>query len=462
MAKLWEGMQAKAVDAAADDFNSSIRIDSLMYRQDITGSMAHAAMLGAQGVIPQDDCEAILSGLEGILADLDSGALEIDMEAEDIHTFVETELTKRIGLPGKRLHTARSRNDQVATDTRLYLMTEVKQTICLLKKLMCALTKKAEQHVYSVMPSYTHMQRAQPVSFGHHLLAYVWMFKRDIERLEDASKRLKVCPLGSGALAGTSYPIDRYRTALALGFSGPAMNSMDAVSDRDFCIELAAALSLVMTHLSRMSEELILWSSWEFKFTELDDGYTTGSSIMPQKKNPDIAELTRGKTGRVYGDLMALLTIMKGLPLAYNKDMQEDKEAIFDAFDTVKACLSLMAPQISTLKVYTEQMKRAAAKGFINATDLADYLTKKGEPFRSSYKIVGQIVAECLTMGIVLEDYPLDKYKSHSELFEEDLYHEIDLEYCMVKRTSLGGTNPKSVNMQIDMIKAYLAEKKYE
>ena len=399
MAKLWEGRETKAVDSAADDFNSSIRIDSRMYREDITGSMAHAAMLGAQGIIPAADAETIIAGLKGILADIDSGALAIDMSSEDIHSFVEMELTARIGDAGKRLHTARSRNDQVAVDTRLYLRGRGEATMEKLRALALALTEKGEECADFVTPGYTHLQRAQPISFGHQILAYAWMLLRDMGRLGDAVKRMNLSPLGAGALAGTTYAIDRAATAAALGFDGVIPNSLDAVSDRDFCVELAAALSLTMTHLSRMSEELILWSSWEFKFIELDDGYTTGSSIMPQKKNPDMAELIRGKTGRVYGGLMTLLTMLKGLPLAYNKDMQEDKEAIFDIFDTVDACLDIAAPMIATMRPLPENMKAAAAKGFINATDLADYMVKKGEPFRSAYKTVGRIVAHCIASG---------------------------------------------------------------
>ena len=457
MAKLWEGREAKAVDAAADDFNSSIRIDSRMYREDITGSMAHAAMLGAQGIISSADAETIIAGLEGILSDIDSGALSIDMVSEDIHSFVEMELTSRIGDAGKRLHTARSRNDQVAVDTRLYLRSRSEATIGKLKALALALTEQGEACAQFVAPGYTHLQRAQPISFGHQLLAYAWMLLRDTGRISDAAKRMNLSPLGAGALAGTTYAIDREATAKALGFDGAIPNSLDAVSDRDFCVELAAALSLVMTHLSRMSEELILWSSWEFKFIELDEGYTTGSSIMPQKKNPDMAELIRGKTGRVYGGLMTLLTMLKGLPLAYNKDMQEDKEAIFDIFDTVDACLDIAAPMIATMRPLPENMKAAAARGFINATDLADYMVKKGLPFRSAYKTVGQIVARCIAEGKVLDDLPLATYKEFDSIFEEDLYGEIDLGNCMIKRTSFGGAAPESVLSQVEMLRKELS-----
>ena len=454
MAKLWEGRETKAMDAAAEDFNASIRVDRRMARQDIQGSMAHAAMLGAQGIIPQADADAILAGLEGILADLESGVLAVDMGAEDIHTFVEGELTRRIGDAGKRLHTARSRNDQVALDARLYLREEGQAVRELLRGVIAALVGQAEAQAETVMPGYTHLQRAQPISFGHQLLAYAWMFRRDIGRLKDAAARMNESPLGAGALAGTTYPIDRRATAEALGFDRPCANSLDAVSDRDFAVELASALSLVMTHVSRLAEEIILWSSWEFGFVTLDDAYTTGSSIMPQKKNSDMAELMRGKTGRVYGDLTALLTMLKGLPLAYNKDMQEDKEAVFDAFDTVKACLGVLAPMIATMTVRPENMRRAAAQGFINATDLADYLTRKGVPFRSAYKTVGRIVAECTREGLVLETFPIDRYKAYDPLFEEDLFQAIDLERCMRSRTSLGGAAPDSVREQIRALKA--------
>ena len=454
--KLWEGRAAQGLDPAAEDFNSSLRVDSRMYRQDITGSMAHAAMLGAAGIVSQEDVDVIVAGLEGILADMESGALALDPGAEDIHTFVEAELTRRVGDAGKRLHTARSRNDQVALDCRLYLRDEAEEVIALLKGVIRAIAAKAEQHAETVMPGYTHLQRAQPVSFGHMLMAYAWMLMRDIGRITDAKVRMNESPLGACALAGTTYPIDRNHTAAALGLTAPCRNSLDAVSDRDFAVEMASALSLVMLHLSRMAEEMILWSSWEFKFITLADRYTTGSSIMPQKKNPDLCELIRGKTGRVYGNLMALLTLMKGLPLAYNKDMQEDKEAVFDSFDTVKACLTVLAPMVETMTVHPENMRRAAADGFINATDLADYLTKKGEPFRSAYKLVGQIVRECSEQKLVLETLPLERYRQYSSLFEEDLFHEISLETCMMRRTSLGGTAPESVLAQIEEIRTLI------
>ena len=407
MSKLWEGRFSKALDQQADDFNSSIHFDSRMFRQDIKGSMAHAAMLAAKGIIGQKDAEKIIAELGSILEDIESGTLPIDFTAEDIHMFVESELTKRIGDTGKKLHTARSRNDQVALDIRLYLKEEAAQITQMLHTLLDAILFQAQQHKETIMPGYTHLQRAQPITFAHHLLAYGMMFTRDIGRIQDAVKRMNYSPLGSCALAGTTYDTDRYMTAEALGFDGITLNSIDGVSDRDFCVELLSAFATVMMHLSRFSEEIILWASWEFKFIELDDSYTAGSSIMPQKKNPDIAELVRGKTGRVYGDLMAMLTVLKGIPLAYNKDMQEDKESIFDAIDTVKQCLTVFPPMLKTLRALPENMLKAAQKGFINATDLADYLTKKDIPFRAAYKIVGRIVGYCVDAGKVLEEMSL-------------------------------------------------------
>ena len=456
MEKMWAGRFSKSLDKLADDFNSSIHFDSRMYKQDITGSMAHAAMLAAKGIISQEDCAVIVEGLEAILADIDNGILQFDMNAEDIHMFVESELTKRIGDVGKRLHTARSRNDQVALDIRLYLRDETNIVISLTKALLSAIVEQASKHKTAIMPGYTHLQRAQPIVFAHHLMAYAMMLTRDIERLKDAKKRMNYSPLGSCALAGTTYDTDRNLTAEALDFDGITLNSIDGVSDRDFCLELLSAFSILMMHLSRFSDEIILWSSWEFKFIELDDSYTTGSSIMPQKKNSDMAELVRGKTGRVYGDLMALLTTLKGLPLAYNKDMQEDKEAIFDAVDTVKMCLSVFAPMIATMSVNEGNMYKAAGEGFINATDLADYLTKKGIPFRSAYKCVGEIVGYCIKNGYVLENLPLEKYKEFDSSFEEDLFQEISLETCVNKRISAGGTGPQSVDNQIKYILEYL------
>ena len=460
MDKMWAGRFAKALDSQADDFNSSIRFDSRMYKQDIKGSMAHAAMLSARGIISTDDADAIIAGLETILADITAGTLPIDDSAEDIHMFVEAELTKRIGDAGKRLHTARSRNDQVALDTRLYLRDEISEIISLTLSLIEVLTDRAEEYKSAIMPGYTHLQRAQPITFGHHLMAYAMMLQRDVGRFEDTAKRMDVSPIGCCALAGTTYPTDRAYEAELLGFSAVAENSLDGVSDRDFCVEFLSACSILMMHLSRLSEEIILWSSWEFSFIELDDSYTTGSSIMPQKKNPDMAELCRGKTGRVYGDLMALLTALKGLPLAYNKDMQEDKEAVFDAVDTVKMCLSVMTPMLATMKAKRDNMYKAAQKGFINATDLADYMTKKGVPFRSAYKISGQLVAYCIENNTVLEALSLEKFKEYSDVFEADVYDDISLETCVGKRISFGGTSVSSVEAQIASVRAYLAQHK--
>ena len=456
MEKMWAGRFAGALDKEADDFNSSISFDSKMYKEDIRGSMAHAAMLSAQNIIDAEDADKIIAGLEGILADLDSGKLMFNLDCEDIHMFVEAELTARIGDAGKKLHTARSRNDQVALDVRLYLRRRTNEIIELAKKLIAVICDKAEENKDAIMPGYTHLQRAQPITFGHHLLAYASMFARDIGRMEDALKRMNLSPLGSCALAGTTYNTDREMVAKELGFDGIVINSLDGVSDRDFCLELMSAYSVTMMHLSRFSEEIILWSSWEFKFIELDDAYTTGSSIMPQKKNPDMAELVRGKTGRVYGNLMALLTTLKGLPLAYNKDMQEDKEAVFDSIETVEKCLSVFAPMIATMRVNRENMYKAAQGGFINATDLADYLVRKGMPFRSAYKIVGQTVAECIAKKTVLDELPLEAYKAHSELFENDLYHDISLETCVEKRISAGGTCAESIEMQLKAIRKFL------
>lgn len=460
MEKLWQGRTAGAVDSTADDFNSSIRFDCKMVKQDIRGSLAHAAMLAAQGIIGEDDCDKITAGLCGILADIESGALAIDMGAEDIHMFVEAVLTARIGEVGKKLHTARSRNDQVALDLRLYLRDEVAEISSLLTDLIHAIYEVASENTDAILPGYTHLQRAQPVVFAHHLLAYAMMFMRDADRLSDAVRRMNLSPLGSCALAGTTYPTDRMAVAKALDFDGITMNSMDGVSDRDFCVELLSAFSLIMMHLSRFSEEIILWSSWEFSFVELSDAYTTGSSIMPQKKNSDMAELVRGKTGRVYGDLVGTLTMLKGLPLAYNKDMQEDKESVFDGCETVKMCLSVFAPMLATMKVKKEKMREAAGRGFINATDLADYLTKKGLPFRSAYKIVGSIVARCIADGETLETLPLDTYKTFSELFENDLYEEISLDTCVKKRISAGGTGPDSVRAQLSYVEEFLEKSK--
>ena len=456
MEKMWAGRFAKALDSKADDFNSSIRFDCKMYKQDIKGSIAHAEMLAAQGILDEADCEQIVGGLCGILEDLETGALDFDMSCEDIHMFVEAELTRRIGDAGKRLHTARSRNDQVAVDVRMYLRDEAEEITALLKQLIADIVDKAEENRAVIVPGYTHLQRAQPITFGHHLMAYAMMLLRDAGRLRDAAARMNFSPLGSCALAGTTYPTNRRLAASKLGFDGITMNSIDGVSDRDFCIEFLSAFSLIMMHLSRLSEEIILWSSWEFRFVELDDSFTTGSSIMPQKKNSDMAELVRGKTGRVYGDLVTLLTLMKGLPLAYNKDMQEDKEALFDAIETVKMCLDIFAPMIRTMRVKADNMYRAAQEGFINATDLADYLTRKGMPFRSAYKITGQIVAECIEKNCVLDDLPIEEYRKYTELFETDLYGEISLETCVSKRISEGGTSVSSVEAQIDFVRKEL------
>ncbi len=450
--KMWAGRFTKEVDERVNDFNSSIKFDARMYRQDITGSIAHATMLGECGIIEKSESEAIVKGLKEILEDIESGKLEFDPNAEDIHMFVEAELTKRLGDTGKRLHTARSRNDQVALDIRMTLKDETKEIIALLKKLTQTVTDIAKKHTTTVMPGYTHLQRAQPITFAHHLMAYANMFVRDLGRLKDAYGRTDRMPLGSGALAGTTYPIDRQRVCELLGFEEITQNSLDGVSDRDFCIELCSALSILMMHLSRFSEEIILWCSWEFKFIELDDAYATGSSIMPQKKNPDVTELIRGKTGRVYGDLMTLLTMMKGISLAYDKDMQEDKEAIFDAIDTVKLCLVTFDPMLATMRVIPENMRAAAAKGFINATDCADYLVKKGMPFRDAYKITGTLVHTCIEKGCTLETLEISEYKKLCDIFEDDVYDAISLDTCVMQRKSAGGPAPESVKEQIGYV----------
>ncbi len=457
MDKLWAGRFLTALDKTADDFNSSISFDSKMFRQDIKGSVAHATMLASKGIISKEDAETIIEGLGSILSDIESGKLQFDTNAEDIHMFIESELTNRIGECGKRLHTARSRNDQVALDLRLYLRDENEEVVALVKNLIEALKEKAEENKDAIMPGYTHLQRAQPITFGHHLMAYAMMFIRDLGRIKDALKRMNQSPIGCCALAGTTYDTDRDLEASLLGFDSVTLNSLDGVSDRDFGLELLSAYATMMMHLSRLSEEVVLWSSWEFKFVELSDAYSTGSSIMPQKKNPDMAELIRGKTGRVYGDLMTLLTVMKGLPLAYNKDMQEDKECIFDALETVKMCLNVAAPMIATMTVLRDNMINAASKGFINATDLADYLVKKGMPFRSAYKLVGQTVAYCIEKNTVLEKLPFESYKELSDLFEEDVYEEISLETCVKKRISKGGTSVESVEAQIKYVTEFLA-----
>jgi argininosuccinate lyase len=449
MAQLWKGRFKKELAKETNDFNSSISFDSRMFEEDIKGSMAHAAMLGAQGIIEKSESDKIIAGLQEILSDIKSGKLEIDMTAEDIHTFIEGELTARLGQTGKRLHTARSRNDQVALDIRLTLRKEIGEIKEKVRGLIGVICNKAEENKHTIMPGYTHLQRAQPITFAHHLMAYAAMLCRDLGRLEDTEKRMNNCPLGSGALAGTTYPLDREAVAAELGFDGITLNSLDGVSDRDFCIELASALSLIMVHLSRFSEEIIMWCSWEFKFVELDDAFSTGSSIMPQKKNPDIAELVRGKSGRVFGDLTTLLTVMKGIALAYNKDMQEDKEAIFDAVDTVKMCLTAFTPMIDTMTVLKDNMRAAAAKGFINATDCADYLVGKGLPFRDAYKATGELVALCIDKGLTLETLPLEEYRKVCDLFDDEVYTAISLEKCVADRKVAGGPSSESVDTQI-------------
>lgn len=457
--KLWTGRFQKEADPKTNDFNSSISVDSRMFKEDIEGSIAHATMLGAAGIIAESESEKICAGLKEIAADIESGALAIDPDAEDIHTFVEAELTARIGDAGKRLHTARSRNDQVALDVRMTLRKECAGLLAQLKELVTVLCDEAEKYADAVMPGYTHLQRAQPITFGHHLMAYAEMFLRDIGRMQDAVKRMDVLPLGSGALAGTTYPLDRELTAKLLGFSAVSRNSLDGVADRDFCAEIAAAVALAMVHLSRLSEELVLWCSWEFKFIELDDAFSTGSSIMPQKKNPDLAELIRGKSGRVFGDVTALLTMMKGLPLAYNKDMQEDKEAVFDAVDTLRLCLTPLVPMLQTMTVLKENMRAAAAKGFINATDCADYLVAaKGVPFRDAYKITGTLVALCIEKGLTLETLPLEEYRKVSDAFDEGVYQAINLEKCVNDRKVKGGPAPENVRAAAKEVRALLVE----
>ena len=459
MPQLWQGRSSKAVDSRVNDFNSSIRFDARMIEQDIHGSMVHSAMLGKQGIISQQDVDDIHKGLQSILNDLHSGALEIDPNAEDVHTFVEQTLTARVGDAGKRLHTGRSRNDQVALDIRLTLRDYSHTLQAYIVELIKVICKKAGENTTAVMPGYTHLQRAQPITFGHALMAYASMLLRDLDRFADATARMdSQCPLGSGALAGTTYPLDRQFTAEKLGFAAPCANSLDGVSDRDFCIELANAISICMMHLSRLSEEIILWCSWEFKFIELDDAFTTGSSIMPQKKNPDVAELVRGKTGRVYGSLITLLTMMKGLPLAYNKDMQEDKEALFDAIDTVEICLPVFAAMVNTLSVRRHNMERAAAGGFITATDCADYLVKKGLPFREAYMIVGRLVNLCIKTGDTLDTLTLKDFRAICDLFDEGVYEAMALKHCVNGRTVYGGPAKESVLKQISLIEEFIQE----
>ncbi len=457
MDKMWAGRFQKPTAEETDKFNSSLSVDKAMYAADVKGSIAHATMLGACGIIPKSDVPVIIDGLTAILDDINSGKLEIK-NAEDIHMFIEGELTARVGDAGKRLHTARSRNDQVATDTRIYLMKKTDEVKKSVVNLVAALYDVAKEHKNTVMPGYTHLQRAQPVSLAHHMLAYCAMLMRDADRLTDCKKRMSVNPLGSCALAGTTYPVDRFMTTSLLGFSAPAFNSMDGVSDRDFVMELASTLAIIMTHMSRLAEEMIMWASWEFKFVEIDDAYSTGSSIMPQKKNPDVAELVRGKTGRVYGNLMSILTVMKSLPLAYNKDMQEDKEGVFDSVETVLTCTKIFADMMRTAKFLPKNMLAAAKKGFINATDVADYLTKKGVPFRTAYKITGELVAKCIATNRTLDNLPLDEYKQAHELFEKDVYDEVNIVNAMKKRTSYGGPSPKSVTAQLAIVKKFLGK----
>ena len=454
--KLWAGRFQKETDSLVNDFNSSVSFDARMYREDIAGSIAHAAMLGKQGIIEEHEAEKIIDGLKAILADIDAGGVEFSDDNEDIHMNIEVMLTNRIGDTGKRLHTARSRNDQVAVDFRLYVKKQIPVIIGMILDLEKVLLKKAEANLETVMPGYTHLQRAQPTTFAHYMMAYANMLKRDVTRFEDCLERMDECPLGAGALATSTYPVDRFQTAGALGFRKPVDNSMDAVSDRDYAIEFLSACSLLMMHLSRFSEELILWCSWEFKFVELDDAYSTGSSIMPQKKNPDVAELVRGKTGRVYGSLITLLTVMKGLPLAYNKDMQEDKECVFDAIDTVEMCLPVFAAMLDTLTVRPKNMARAASGGFINATDCADYLVRKGMPFRDAYMVVGRLVNMCIKSGDTLDTLPLKDFQSVSGAFGPDVYQALELKTCVGGRKVYGGPSPESVKMQIENIQKFV------
>jgi argininosuccinate lyase len=455
--KLWGGRFEKNTDKLVDDFNSSISFDSRMYRQDILGSVAHAKMLGACGIIPEEESQLIQETLLDILADIEKGLVEFEVDAEDIHMNIEKILISRIGDAGKKLHTGRSRNDQVALDIRMYLRDEIKIIKDMLVALENTIIDIAEKNLDTIMPGYTHLQRAQPITLAHHVMAYFQMFRRDIERLNDCMKRLNIMPLGSGALAGTTYPLDRYMVSLELGFDDITENSLDGVSDRDFAIELASCLSIIMMHLSRFSEELILWSTHEFAFIEMDDAYSTGSSIMPQKKNPDVAELVRGKTGRVYGSLIALLTVMKSLPLAYNKDMQEDKQVIFDAVDTVKMCLPVFTKMLATMKVRSENMYKAAQGGFTNATDIADYLVKKGIPFRSAHEIIGKMVLYCIENNKAIDDLSMQEFKNFSQLIEEDVYEEISLISCVSGRSLPGGTARESVKTSIENGKIFLS-----
>ena len=454
--KLWAGRFQKETDTLVNDFNSSITFDARLYQEDIEGSMAHAAMLGKQGIIEEHEAEKIIDGLKAILEDIKAERVELTTDNEDIHMNAESLLTGRLGETGKRLHTARSRNDQVAVDFRLFVKREIPTIIRMCLDLEKVLVKKAQANLETVMPGYTHLQRAQPTTFAHYMMAYANMFRRDVTRLEDCLERMDECPLGAGALATSTYPVDRFQTAAALGFAKPTDNSMDSVSDRDFAIEFLSACSILMMHLSRFSEEIILWCSWEFKYVELDDAYSTGSSIMPQKKNPDVAELVRGKTGRVYGSLITLLTVMKGLPLAYNKDMQEDKEPVFDAIDTVEMCLPVFTAMLDTLTVLPNNMRKAASGGFINATDCADYLVKKGMPFREAYMIVGRLVNMCIKTGETLDTLPLKDFRSISAVFDEDVYHALELKTCVNGRKVYGGPAKEAVEQQIANIKTFI------
>ena len=447
--KMWAGRFKKEINEAVNDFNSSISFDSKLYKEDIKGSIAHATMLGATGVIDKSEADKIISELGKIESDIDSGKIEFDMTAEDIHMFIESELTKRLGLTGKRLHTARSRNDQVAVDMKLYAKRSCDDIAGNVKELCETLINIAKNNLETVMPGYTHLQRAQPVTFSHYMMAYAQMFLRDLKRISSTKEIMDECPLGSGALATTTYPIDRVMTSELLGFRAPVRNSLDGVSDRDFCIQLASDISILMMHMSRLCEEIVLWCSWEFKFIELDDAYATGSSIMPQKKNPDISELIRGKTGRCYGNLITLLTMMKGIPLAYNKDMQEDKEAVFDSVETALLCTKTLIPMLKTMTVMKNNMRKAAAKGFINATDCADYLVKKGLPFRDAYKCVGELVAYCIDESKTLEELSLTEYNKVCELFSDDIYNAISLDTCVNQRNTLGGPSKEAVMIQI-------------
>ena len=458
MAQLWGGRFTKETDKLVYNFNASISFDQKFYAQDIRGSIAHVTMLQKQGILTKEEKESIIEGLKGIQADVENGTLEITDEYEDIHSFVEANLIDRIGDAGKKLHTGRSRNDQVALDMRLYTRDEIEALDTLLKELLEVLLKLRKEHIETYMPGFTHLQKAQPVTLAHHLGAYFEMFKRDRLRMKDIRKRMNYCPLGAGALAGTTYPLDREYTAELLGFDGPTLNSMDSVSDRDYLIEMLSAMSTVMMHLSRFCEEVIIWNSNEYQFVEIDDAYSTGSSIMPQKKNPDIAELVRGKTGRVYGALMSLLTTMKGIPLAYNKDMQEDKELVFDAIDTTKGCLALFTGMLRTMRFRKQRMEDSAKNGFTNATDAADYLVNHGVPFRDAHGIVGQLVLYCIDKNIALDDMSLEEYKAISPVFEEDIYEAISMKTCVEMRNTIGAPGKSAMEQAIALEEAYLKE----